>query len=424
MGLYNGDIKKYFNCNPSDINNKDFLDDYISLLNNNPGSNYLYDLSPSMVYSPDKLNTGNKKSVLLMIHELSRTGAPIVALDTAKVLVKNGYFVTVISLRDGLLLDEFMEIGVPVIVMNDLKLLQFRGEECARFVSHLDLDAFVYSFDEVIFITATLFNYVRRYYNLTKKLYWWIHEGSATYSFIGSLMPKTIGNNIKVFTGGQYASDCLREAGFLYYPSVLNYGVFEEKELMNKKRKKKDDKVVFMLAGTICYRKGQAFLLDAIKALSPDEMSKATFIFVGDPYDNDRDGHLLKERIQKATEEYDNIKLIKSLTRNELYDQYLNTDVLVIPSTDDPMPVVATENFMLGNICLVSDRTGTSYYINDKDNGFVFRSGDINELRDKLSYIIQNRDKLNDIKQKGQRIFEDYFKMDNFERKTLELMGE
>ena len=94
----------------------------------------------------------------------------------------------------------------------------------------------------------------------------------------------------------------------------------------------------------------------------------------------------------------------------------------MVPSIDDPMPVVATENFMLGNICLCSKNTGTATFIQDKKNGFVFESENIDELKEKIMYILDNLDELDQVKKNGEKIYKEYFEMDIFEKNILKIV--
>ncbi len=420
-------IEKYF-VNENNIPSDNFIKDLKKLINNHINEEKiidepLYRSSINYIYYPSKSLTNNSKNILLITHELSRTGAPIVVLDTAKVLVKNNYFVTVISLKDGPLMEEFINIGVPVIIMPQMKYVQYLKSETCHFFDKMDLDIFVNHFDITIMVTATLYNFVRRYFNTRKKIFWWIHEGSESYNILDSGMPKNITPNIKVFCGGQYAADQLAIRGYHYYPNVLNYGVFDEAEL-GKKSSENNNKVRFLLAGTIGKRKGQLVLLKAIQKLTKKYQNKSEFIFIGDPYENDLEGMNIKQEIQEYAKEHANVKLYKSVSRTELYKIYDAIDVLVLASIDDPMPVVATENFMLGNICLCSNRTGTSYYIEDKENGFVFQSDNSDELYKKIIYIIDHKTDLEEIKKKGRQIYENYFEIGIFERKIMQLIQE
>ena len=381
---------------------------------------YLNDETDSYIYFPKKDNKNDKKKILLVSHELSRTGAPIVVLDTAKVLVKNGYYVIVVSLKDGPLYTDFIDVGVPVVIMNKLRYVQYFKSEVLQFFDKIDLDYFVNNVDYTFMVTATLYNYVRRYFNTKNKIYWWIHEGSESYNILDPLMPKAIAKNVRVLCGGQYAANQLINRGYHYYPKVLNYGVFDENIV--KEKRKKNDKVTFLLAGTIGKRKGQLIFLDAIKKLRDDERKQAKFIFIGDPYDGDIDGNNIKKEIKEFSDENDCVSLYSSIPREELYELYKNIDVLVLASIDDPMPVVATENFMLENICICSNQTGTSFYIVDGENGFVFQSNDSNHLSSKLSYIIGSKDRLDEIKKNGRKIYDRYFNIDRFEKNLLNLI--
>lgn len=383
----------------------------------------LYASSGSVLYYPLRSVCQSGKSILLVVHELSRTGAPVVVLDTAKVLVKNGFFVTVISLKDGPLMKEFLEIGVPVVVMSDMLHVQYFKSETIHFFQKMDLDVFFNEFDLTIFVTATLFHFVERYFNSNKRVIWWIHEGSASYNLLNSFMPKNITSNVEVVCGGEYAVFQLKLNGYHYYPTVLNYGVFDESNRYPKV-KKSDLKVRFLLAGSIGERKGQVVLLNAIKKLSDYYLEQSEFIFVGEAYKGDVVGEEITEKIKEYSKEHHNVVFLSSISREELYKLYRTIDVLVLASFDDPMPVVATENFMFENICLCSTSTGTSYYIEDGVNGFVFDTGNVEQLRDKIEYIINHFNELDTIKKKGRKIFDNYFDIKIFEKNILKMIGD
>lgn len=402
------------------LNSSNFIDNfkqYLSELKNESIIELSKHSGDYLFFTP-KIDITPKHSVLIVIHELSRTGAPVVAVDTAKILKDNGYFVTVMALKGGDLLQELIEYGIPVVILNQIKYVQYLAFGCEHFLNSTNMDVFVESFDHIIFITATLYNLIRRYMNSNKKIIWWIHEGSETYNILGAKMPKNLTPNIQVLCGGQYSLEQTERWNFNYHADILNYGV---KDIGEFKKKKNNDKVVFLLAGTISTRKGQTLLLEAIKRLSPEDKAKSEFIFIGDPYDGDIEGEKIKEELKEYCEKNENIKLYKSVSRSELFDIYKNIDVLVLASIDDPMPVVATENLMLGNIVLCSTGTGTSYYIKDKVNGFVFNNGSIDELHEKIKYIINEKD-LSNIKRQGRKIFEQYFNMPVFENNILSII--
>ncbi len=360
----------------------------------------------------------DKKTILIIIHELSRTGAPMVALDTAKILKDRGYFTTVITLKDGPLRQELTNFGIPVIVLKDLGIIQYTNSEFEMFNNNLDLDNFIKYFDKIIVITATLYNIIKRYMNTNKEIIWWIHEGSESYQILAGKMPKMISPNIKVYCGGEYSLNQLKNYGYKYFPSVLNYGVHD----VVKNKLNFNEELVFLMAGTISKRKGQSIMLKALKLMDRRIMKQAKFIFIGDAYESDYEGLEIKKELISFSKKNDNVLVLASIPREELFKLYDNIDVLVLASIDDPMPVVATESFMKEKIVICSTETGTSYYVKDKKNGFVFKSGDSEELLEKLVYIIKNKDKLDVIAKEGRKIFENIFEMSKFEEKLLKIM--
>lgn len=60
-------------------------------------------------------NTDNKK-ILVITHQLSRTGAPIVLLDMIRVYWRHGYQMEMITMLDGELRGEIENMGIPIKV--------------------------------------------------------------------------------------------------------------------------------------------------------------------------------------------------------------------------------------------------------------------------------------------------------------------
>lgn len=426
----NGYLKALFTFSKNFTDNltDHFIQDLKNLINEQYSNEvkreyeYLYSGSNNMLYFPkNNISNFNKKSILLVSHELSRTGAPVVILDTAKILVKNGYFVTVVSPINGPLLDEFLHYGVPVIISHELYLVQNRLEGIEYFQDHFDLDIFVKKFDVTLFNTATLYNLIKRYMNIKQRIIWWIHEGSDTYKGIGERIPKYLSSNIDVYCVGNYAKEQLQKYDFHYSPKILLYGVEDVNE-NGMIKNPKNNKVRFLIVGTICERKGQLTVIKAIKELPINYLNKVEFIFIGDVAKDDIFGDKVKQILIETQKSMENIKIFPAFKREDLFEFYKTIDCLIVPSTDDPMPVVATECLMLNKICICSNKTGTSYLIDNTKNGFVFDNQEIDDLKNKIIYILDNIQNLNDIKMAGRKIYEQYFEMSIFEKNLLSII--
>jgi glycosyltransferase involved in cell wall biosynthesis len=81
-------------------------------------------------------------AITLVSHELSRTGAPKLALDVARSMVSAGAKVNLISLVDGPLRADFEQIGIPVKVLQRRPLRQTAWGrlliKCARLLARFD----------------------------------------------------------------------------------------------------------------------------------------------------------------------------------------------------------------------------------------------------------------------------------------------
>ena len=107
---------------------------------------------------------------------------------------------------------------------------------------------------------------------------------------------------------------------------------------------------------------------------------------------------------------------------DDMQNEYEKIDVIVCPSRIDPMPVVVSEGMMHKKLCILSDRVGNAKYVEDGYNAFVCRAGSAESLAEKMSFIINNRGKLDEIRNQGYLVFKKYFAMDKFNNNVKELI--
>lgn len=353
-----------------------------------------------------------KGYILLISHELTRTGAPVVLQDMAKILQKNGYFVVMLSPYDGVLREEICQEGIPVIVNKHLEDGRFQKKQDLK--QFWTADIFMDVFDAAVFCTVILHNAVARYQEMGKPILWWLHEGRVSMEVVRGCLPAELASNVHVAYVCEYVKERLEEIEVFYEGCVLNYGVRDTVKTSNA-----DDngKIVFISVATIDERKGQDIFLEAIGLLPLHYLTKAEFWFVGKKTDN-----LICDKLMMAEKGYQNIKVWGELPREQVLKLYEECDCIVCSSRDDPLPVVITEMMILNRPCICSDHTGTSYYIEDGINGFVFENENAQQLCEKMMYVIDHKNELETIGKAGRKIYEEHLSMEIFEKNLLELM--
>lgn len=362
----------------------------------------------------------DKGNILLITHELSRTGAPIVLQDAATELKKAGYFVLMVSPMDGPLRAELCEAGIPVMVDCRLRIGEFKTKEEWTELERQQIekswttDLLVDCFDMTIVCTAVLHNLIDRYAHVDKPMIWWLHEGSASFEQFGRCLSKTLPKHVHVAFVCKYVKEQLEQCGIHYEGEVLSYGVADVPQMTDRR---KEDVVTFVSVGSINERKGQDILLDAIGLLSVDCMKKSRFLFVGSPIPGP-----ITDQLEMLSQGYDNLTMTGLIPRDEVLKVYEECDCIICSSRDDPLPVVLTEMMIQRKLCLCSDHTGTAHYLQDGKNGFVFESGNVEQLAQKIEYIVAHRTEMDEIAMEGRKLYDQYFSMNIFRENLLKMV--
>ncbi len=349
-------------------------------------------------------NTGNKK-ILVITHQLSRTGAPIVLLDMIRVYHRQGYQIEVITMLDGELREELHKLHIPMKVQE-------------RFMDQVD-DFLSYAggFDFVVANTLVTFEAIHLLKYMKVPVLWWLHEGRQYFEYFASVLPdfRNLPANIHVFSVGHYVQRVIEEL-YGVHTEILHFGIGDLPALHEKGSE--SGKVCFLTAGTYSRVKAQDVLVEAIRKLPREYLVRAEFYFCGNEQMVDESVFLPVEKLSK---EYENVILLHQLSRQETLKWMEQCDCLIAPSRIDPMPTVAAEVMMKGNLCLCTDVCGVAHYIEDGRNGFTVPPEDADALAEKITYIIDNNTRLDAVREAGRAVYEKYFAMAVFEERIVEL---
>ncbi|MDY4893074.1 MAG: glycosyltransferase family 4 protein, partial [Agathobacter sp.] len=277
-----------------------------------------------------------QKKILVITHQLSRTGAPIVLLDMIKIYQKNGYQIEVISMMDGELRIEVEQLQIPVIIMAGFMDRPTAFLEKAR------------SFDLVIANTLLTYEAIHILNGTEMPVIWWLHEGEQYFEYFASVLPDFSGlsPNVHVYSVGHYVQKVIQKRyGIL--TDILHFGVRDVPESEIKSRDRR--KFRFLIVGTYSNVKAQDVLAHAVRRLPDKVMDQAEFYFYGNDENYDKEVYAAVVSLEK---DYPNVFMSSLLPHEQLLERMENSDCLIVPSRVDPIPTVAVEMMMKERLCL------------------------------------------------------------------------
>ncbi len=359
---------------------------------------------------------GNGRRILLLSFDLELGGPAIALFRGALALKDEGYDVCIVSMTDGDLKNACRKAGIPVFVLPSLQILTMRDYAWAA------------GYDLLICNTINYYHFLSEMIP-EKPVIWWLHDSVFFYAGITGEDLKAIDRrNLRILSVGPVPADALKE----FVPEAecgeLLYGVADEAEPNRKGLKLSaeglpaaippvtdsgntgDMKLRFLTVGYVEWRKGQDVLLKAAERLDPGIRAACRFDFVG------QKSSAFAAGLLDRTADVPGITFHGRMDRNTLRAIYEETDVLVVPSREDPMPTVAAEAMMHGIPCIVSDACGTSAYIKNYENGLIFRSEDEADLAGRIAWCCERREELAQIGKRARILFETVFSDDVFRR--------
>ncbi len=163
-----------------------------------------------------------------------------------------------------------------------------------------------------------------------------------------------------------------------------------------------DGTIRLLCVGKFEERKHHLMLLEILTHLLPEYPISLTL--VGEASTPHHESYLKKVR------EYINVHHLEAQVHihtnckpDQMADFYRNADLFVLPSTGEFASISQLEAMSYSLPVIVSDTNGTACYVENGENGYLFRDKDVADLEAKITDMLRDLDRL---KQMGARSYE------------------
>ena len=204
-------------------------------------------------------------------------------------------------------------------------------------------------------------------------------------------------------------SSYFKKASFHFVNNGIEFDLNNTLELINKKKNQDKKEYTYLFAGTLVEKKGLLNLIDAFNMLNDN---KYKLKICGDGF--------LKDKVLEACKNNPNISYLGKINKEQLYKEYENSDIVVVPSLwVEPFGMVVIEAMINGCPVVGSNFGGIHEIISNVKGGIEVDPANVNDLKEALK-TIANQDTIQKLLENIEKNIECY-QIDNTIKKYLEL---
>lgn len=179
--------------------------------------------------------------------------------------------------------------------------------------------------------------------------------------------------------------------------------------ILKKYNLKKDDYILFL--GRMVPEKGIHYLIEAYKLINTNKK----LVIAGGVSDTNS----YYQKLKNKSENDNRIIFTGFVQGKELDELYSNAYVYCLPSDLEGMPLSLLEAMSYGNCCLTSDIEECSEVI--KDKGITFKKSDINDLKDKIEELCNNKKIVENYRKQSQKYILEKYNWDMVVKETIKV---
>ena len=175
---------------------------------------------------------------------------------------------------------------------------------------------------------------------------------------------------------------------------------------------RKDGCVIAGYSGRLSPVKGVEYFVQAVPTVKTS-VPNAKFVIVGDGEEKERLVALVKE-----------LELEEDVVflgyRTDVQNIMSQMDVIVLPSLTEGLPLTPIEAFSVGRPVVATAVDGTPEIVQDGVNGYLIPPRKVDEIAEKLVWILQDEEKRTAFGKNAQRRFAEEFSFEIYEKKITE----
>ena len=199
--------------------------------------------------------------------------------------------------------------------------------------------------------------------------------------------------------------DRIKKCKYKIILNGVNTGQYSPKNEFNVQYRREfkfgEKDIVLGNVGVLSVRKGQKYLIEAFNRLLKKRKNLKLLIF-GSEREHEID---IAKNIYAMINKYNlNEKVRIIQPRKDLNLIYNIFDVYVMPSITEGLSLSAMEAMLMERVCLFSDIPPFKEMVEDKKNGFLFESENIDDLYSKLDYILSDLESIKSVGKKAREI--------------------
>jgi glycosyltransferase involved in cell wall biosynthesis/cellulose synthase/poly-beta-1,6-N-acetylglucosamine synthase-like glycosyltransferase len=356
------------------------------------------------IIQPDSQSSG-KNRLLVISHELSRSGAPIILWQVCRALVQKGYQITVLSQFDGPLHEACLQDGMQVHILPSLMM---DARVALPYMQHQDL---------VLVNTILCYRVAHAVKANNLPYVYWVHESSFGQNFC------------RVFPSAAIA---LRSADRVIFPSKATaalYNEFGDRSRFNAIHSgiditlpdpqtsqppfvKDPDRLYIVVIASIESRKGQDILLQALELLPPGIGAQMECFLIGRILYKLEKGFC--QQVVKKAERMGNVHVLGD-TAADVVKQYLAAaDIFILPSRDEALPISLIEAMAFGKAIIATNVGGVAEILQDKVDGLLVEKEDPVRLAECISTLYLDKNYRYNLGEAARRAYQNNLTYDKF----------
>ncbi len=348
---------------------------------------------------------GERPRFLLITHQFTRTGAPNALLNLAERLSLKGD-VLFMCPELGETVRDILESGYPVVITPKYWERKFVFKGFAR------------KFDMVVANTVLNFPAVMILDGADVPVYWWIHEHESYFEYGRGEIPNpnSFKANVRVLVVSNYVKNIIKKE-FDYDADVFMFGVKDFGE-NNEAKRSVGVPLHFLVIGPISHEKGQDLLVNAYSNLPNGVKDKLKVTFVGT-----KSGDTFCKHFANDIAKEKNLEYLDAMPQGELMKLLAGSDGVIVCSRVETVSTVAVEAMSLGKCVVAGDSVAISSYIEDKRDGYLYKTEDKESFAELLKRLtLEGREAITGVGANSREIYDKEFSMSSFDKRINEIM--